>query len=104
MQTHAELQHSCDPFDPDKARVRWPACPPLVIESIALYVNAGLAPGAFLMAVLANDLKGAIARADDDTLAHLRDIVGVIFNHIPEKAWGSASKVKAWLMKDGARD
>jgi len=53
------------------------------------YVNDRILPGGFLIAVLSNDLFGAVGRADSQNLAALGDIVKYIYNELPSGCWGS---------------
>ena len=53
--------------------------------------------GHFLMAVLSNDLRVAVARADPDNRKRLAQIVCYCHNEIPSCCWGSKEKVEAWL-------
>jgi len=57
------------------------------------YVEHKMLPGGFLMAVLSNDLFGAVGRADSENLAALPDIVKYVYNHMPADSWGSVDKV-----------
>ena len=68
---------------------------PDVIESIRLYVEHGCDPGDFLTAVLENNLKEALGRADDYNRETIFDIVGYCYNEIPSVCWGSPVKIKA---------
>lgn len=61
------------------------------------YLVYRLAPGHFLTAVLANDLREAISRADTDSEAGLGHLVRFLYNDAPALAWGSPAKVEAWL-------
>lgn len=61
------------------------------------YVNDKMPPGSFLYAVLTNDLKEALVRADDINVHCLRDIVLYLYNDTPAICWGSPEKVKKWL-------
>jgi hypothetical protein len=84
-------------FDRALAAARWPRCPERFLASLELYVKHRAKPGHFLVAVLENDLQQAVSRADKDALDALPHIVGVVFNHLPLCAWGSAANVGAWL-------
>ena len=66
-------------------------------ESIARYVYDGCQPGSFLTACLENNLRDAVANADDDSLAALPCIVGYIYNEIPSAAWGDPGRVAEWM-------
>lgn len=52
--------------------------------------------GHFLTAVLSNDLCEAVARADEESMAALRQIVLFVYNNLPGMCWGSKEKVAAW--------
>jgi hypothetical protein len=72
-------------------------------ESLIRYTE-GLHTGGFLEKVLENDLFGAIARADSEALVALPDIVGYIYNEIPQGCYGSPERVTLWLrMSDAER-
>lgn len=83
------------PFDTSCARVRYPALEQFH-SGLNLYFNQGIRPGAFLTAVLANDLQGAVARADPGARELLPQLVELIYNHAPSIAWGSAQAFDAW--------
>lgn len=65
-----------------------------VKESLDLWVKDGIMPGGFLMAVLRNDLFGALRRADSYNRASIFQIVEYINNEIPSDCWGSADKME----------
>jgi hypothetical protein len=69
------------------------------IDALERYVKRYIRPGHFLMAVLSNDLEGAVMRADDHNYKHLSDVVVWVCNNIPGDAWGNPTKVNAWLMR-----
>ena len=66
-------------------------------SGITLYVEKQIEPGSCLLAILENDLREAVARADDDVMWALPVIVAYLYNEIPGGAWGSKAKVAAWL-------
>ena len=53
--------------------------------------------GSFLMAVLRNDLKDAVNRADPGMFASLKEIVMYCWWEIPSPCWGSPKAVHQWL-------
>jgi hypothetical protein len=57
------------------------------------YVEHKMLPGGFLMAVLTNDLFGAVGRADSENLAALPDIVRYVYNQMPADSWGSKDQI-----------
>ena len=67
------------------------------IESINNYVEHRLEPGGFVTAVLMNDLKGAMGRADIENRHSLFEIVSYVYNEIPSSCQGSSEKVREWL-------
>jgi hypothetical protein len=71
--------------------------PPLIFKALKAHVVDHQPVGHFVTAVLENDLKQAILRADPDSLAALKRIVLFCYNDIPSPAWGSPEKIQAWL-------
>lgn len=61
------------------------------------YLVEGIEPGGFLMAVLENDFKGAVARADRTNQVYLVNYGQLLYNFLPRDAHGSPEKVKAWI-------
>lgn len=60
--------------------------------------HAGVRTGDFLRAVLENDLRGAVRRADDDSAAALANIVRWLYLEAPGNCWGSPVLVAAWAL------
>jgi len=56
--------------------------------------------GAFLRAVLINDLQGAVSRADDESYPALREIVAFVHMHTPPSCHGSYQAYASWLAVD----
>ena len=71
--------------------------PPNMLVSLNMYVTDRQPPGGFLMAVLCNNLKEAIWRADPTNLKVLPAYVAYCFNELPSGCWGSSEKVGNWL-------
>jgi hypothetical protein len=67
-----------------------------LISKIDRYVITGAHLGDFLTSVLINSLSGAVARADENSLAHLKMFVQYVYNYIPACAWGSEEKMETW--------
>jgi len=63
------------------------------------YLRYGIEPGGFLLAVLANNLREAVGRADETNKRALADYVFVLYNYAPSAAWGSPERVEAWITK-----
>jgi hypothetical protein len=79
--------------DPDLYRT----IPVYTLEGLRNYAVDRIPTGDFLHAVLANDLFGAIGRADGENIHAIRAIVTLVYNAIPASAHGSAEKVATWL-------
>jgi len=80
---------------PDKKLIE-----PRFKESIERYVNHKIPTGSFLEAVLCNNLKESIGRADFLSLDNLPHIVAYLYNDVPMECWGSPDKVNKWLEND----
>jgi len=65
-------------------------------HSIDMFVELGHGVGGFLTAVLTNDLFGAVAKADAESLEALGDIVRYIYNNVPQECYGSVDAVSRW--------
>ena len=63
--------------------------PDRMMEGLKRWIDHGIKPGSFMLAVLTNDLRGAIERADDENL----------YNEAPGGCWGSVEKVADWAKK-----
>ena len=68
--------------------------------SIDRYATKRIPTGDFLKAVLENNLREALGRADDDNLRDIHEIVMYCHNKIPGLCWGSPEKVKKWLRNE----
>ena len=66
-------------------------------DALDRYVNDRIAPGGFLMAVLSNDLFGAVGQADSENLAALPDIVRYVYNEMPSGSWGNKDIIWRWV-------
>lgn len=69
--------------------------------SIDAHVMSGKPTGSFLQAVLENDLKTAVVKADEENYLLLGAIVGYCCNEIPVACWGSEDAVAAWQRSGG---
>lgn len=74
-----------------------PYLPPHMVDGIKLYVEHGIEPGSFMYAVLTNDLRGAIGRADHINQNHIADIVSWLTSEVPSACWGSPERVRNWI-------
>lgn len=64
-----------------------------------LWIEKGIEPGSFGMAVITNDLKGAFGRADHINKNHIGSIVAWFYNFAPSSCWGSVEKAHNWSMR-----
>lgn len=71
--------------------------PPHLREGIKQYVEAGIEPGRFWKAALADKLHDAVVSADPETLTHLLDVVHFMYWELPSSLWGSKQVVEAWI-------
>lgn len=67
------------------------------------YLIHGIEPGSFLMAVLTNDLYGAVFKADSANLIHIPHIVSFLHT-VPSICFGNIENVRRWMNDaDGIR-
>ncbi len=64
---------------------------------LLMYVEHHAPPCSFLAAVLTNDLARACREGEHDAIANLPAIIDWLHKHAPEKAWGNAARVAAWI-------
>ena len=69
-------------------------------EGLRLYVEDHIRPGSFLVAVICNDLREAVAQADDVNMPNIPAYVNYFYNHAPSTCWGSQKKMEAWLKNE----
>ncbi len=70
-------------------------------DGLILYIVRGVQTGGFLEAVLSNDLRGAVERADTVNARCLCEIVRWLYNRAPAKCWGSHDAVTRWISSGG---
>lgn len=69
-------------------------------ESIIAYFETRRSPGHFLHNLLANDLMGAFAHADDTNATMMQEYARFLYNCVPSPysgIWGSHEAVNDWL-------
>lgn len=71
--------------------------PDYMQDALIRYIDNKIEPGAFLMAVLCNDLSEACGRADDINKHLLFNYIRFLYNEAPRFCWGSKEKVREWL-------
>lgn len=73
------------------------------LETITMYVEDGVHPGGFFEALLSNDLRGAVERADDSHIGIIPTLLYYLFNRTPLGCWGSPEKFHDWIRQGGNR-
>jgi hypothetical protein len=71
--------------------------PRAIKEQIDNYIDGGVPPAGFLSAMLCNNIRDAVAHADEFNKRALYDIVIYLENFMPNMAWGSPVRVEKWL-------
>lgn len=71
--------------------------PPMILEGLKRYIDQRVPTGDFLYAVLTNNLREAVFRADLHSELSLSKIVRWLHWEAPSQCWGSVEKVGAWL-------
>ena len=94
---YKELIEKCSQKIGEFVSIRGKGIPEHMHYGLAEYLVAGVPQGSFLMAVLKNDLKEAVARADLKNVDHLPEFVGFLYSHAPGNCWGSPGAVLQWI-------
>ena len=76
--------------------------PEHMVDPINLYVNQGVLLSGFLEAIICNNLKGAVGRADDENIKNIPAFVDYFYNKAPSICWGSYEKMIIWQKCGGA--
>jgi len=79
--------------------------PTRTLEAIQHWQEGGMHPaelGGFVRALLSNDLREAVGKADDENFAALKETVSWVHFNLPSNAWGSKEKLLAYY--DRTRD
>jgi len=75
--------------------------PTRMVSGINRWILFGTMPGDFLQAVIANDLREACMRADDENIRNLPAYVSYFYNCAPIGSWGSYANRAMWEVKGG---
>lgn len=65
------------------------------------YLEDGIPPGSFLQAVLCNDLKGAVSRADQINIQYLKEWAQFMMWELPAACQGSEERYRNWINMGG---
>ena len=82
-------------------KINYDRLPEHMRSGAQLYIEQGIRPGDFLMAILENDLSGAVQRADSINRDKIIDWVEWKTFDIPAIAHGSPEYVSAWISQGG---
>ena len=91
-------------FDLAGAESSYPGCPERLLQSLALYVNGRIRPGAFVMACLENDLRAAVHAAGEESYEALPHLIGAIDRYVPPQACGTKEAVAQWLSRKSRKE
>lgn len=70
-------------------------------DGLERYMTHGIPPGSFLEAVLCNDLKGAVGKADHINSLYIKAWAEFMVWHMPALAQGSVERVNTWIAHGG---
>lgn len=82
-------------------RPDWSLIPDYMVGGLRRYIENGIKPGDFLAAVLSNDLKEAVIRADDTNIGILHNYIKFLYNYGPMECYGSEHAYSRWIEKGG---
>ena len=77
--------------------VKYDMLPAHMQDGARQYIEEGVMPGSFLLAVLQNNLVNAFGNADEMNITALQVWATWLHWSIPSAAWGSPEKVGAWI-------
>jgi hypothetical protein len=72
-------------------------------QTLEHYVMRGFEPGGFVTSMLANDLFGAVAKADHWNKPAIAQIAQEIEKNVPTTAYGSYEAFQAWVNDEDER-
>lgn len=73
--------------------------PERMMPAIENYITKGINPGHFLTAVICNDFKEAVGRADDENMKNLPAYASYFYHEVPANCWGSKDLFLDWMKK-----
>ena len=83
--------------DKQKLKMSEYGIPNYMQGGIIRYYENGIPPGDFLSAVINNDFKEAVGRADDTNIHCLKAYVMWFYNQAPNGSWGFAGATTKWI-------
>jgi len=79
--------------------INYEKLPEHIRGGVKRYIEDGILPGSFLIAVICNKLIDSFLRADDTNLESMIDIVDFFYNEAPSECHGSEEKMQLWIKK-----
>ena len=67
-----------------------------LVQHLMDYIVSGKPQGAFLNAILENNLVNATLHADSHNIHNLPAYADFLYNKMPAESWGSREKVENW--------
>lgn len=77
--------------------------PDYTMEALQRYVDHHIPTGGFLEAVITNNLREAVGRADENNMRALPEIVAYLYNEAPVGCWGTPQAFESWIRKGRAK-
>lgn len=84
-----------------RERMQRAGLPGHMTDGLTHYILHGVKPGSFLCAVLCNDLKEAVVRADEVNRQRLLDYVHFLVQWTGPDIWGSKEAFETWHKRGG---
>jgi hypothetical protein len=72
-------------------------------DSLNDWLVHGNLQGAFIMAILENNLSRTINLSDDSNIGSIKEIINFVWNNFPASSWGSSESVKEWARTGGLK-
>jgi hypothetical protein len=79
------------------AEIDYSRLPEHMRDGFMRWIEYGIEPGSFGMAIICNDLFEAFGRADSTNIARMKDIIQFFYNDAPSGCFGSRTKAAAWM-------
>ncbi len=70
--------------------------PDYMWDGVINYILYGIEPGSFLSSVIVNNLREAVANADDNNIKLLPNYINFFYNYAPSGCWGDRESMKHW--------
>lgn len=77
--------------------------PDRMMRSIEAYIQKGQPVGDFLQAIICNDLREAVVRADDENIRNLPAFVYYFYQNAPSQCWGTRNHYNNWVAQKGLK-